>query len=131
MLSHTRQLLFGDDILDVHTEESAVDAAESALRGSVTEPVKAWLRVVQARAVEDYAVLEPDSFIDAWTAATQVQGSDWDLRLRSCLRVWKDLDLRWMLVLLGTQSIPILSRSGDSVSEHRLLMQVTMFCETP
>jgi hypothetical protein len=79
MLSRVGRLLFGDDVLDLHIEESAVDTAESALCGSVAELVKASLHVVQARAGEDYVVLEPDSFIDAWTAATQVQGSDWDL----------------------------------------------------
>jgi hypothetical protein len=79
MLSRAGRLLFGDDVLDLHIEESAVDAAESALRGGVAEPVKVWLHVVQARAVEDYAVVEPDFFIDTWTAATQVQGIDWDL----------------------------------------------------
>ena len=49
-----------------------MDIVESACRGNVVELKKASLHVVQARAIEDYSLLEPDTFIDTWTTATQV-----------------------------------------------------------
>lgn len=91
--------LFGADP-NAETETSdAITAACMSLHSGVSDALQAWLLTVQARALEDFASSETESFMTAWQLTAPVSEEVFPecLKiLRQALTRREDLDLRWI-----------------------------------
>jgi len=93
------EALFGDETLHSTNTVEALEAASESLKGGLPYPLQDWLRLVQARALEDLVALDPDSFFDAWVTTapvSEVDGAVSIAKVYEALQKREDLDLRWI-----------------------------------
>ena len=93
------EALFWDETLHSTNTVEVLEAASESLKGGLPYPLQEWLRLVQARALEDLVTLDPDSFFDAWVATAPVSEGDAAVSIAmfyEALQKREDLDLRWI-----------------------------------
>ena len=91
--------LFAADPVGETETVDAIGEACTSLRTGVSDALQTWVMTVQARALEDFAASETESFMAAWQVTAPVSEDDFPecvKNFREAILRREDLDLRWI-----------------------------------